>query len=246
MSKKASIAVIGLGIFGREVALSLAAQQYPVIAVDRDPATVELLKGQVEQALIFDTTNEQALFDAKINDVGIAVCAIGMQHMQNSIMTTALLHQLGTPRIIARAVDDLHARILRQVGATEVINPEREIGRRIALQITSPSIRELLSLGSGACVAEVALPASFAGKNLLQLQVRQKYGLTVVGIRRIDPDAKPASARRQHSFGTESKFVRDQERKLMLNLEPSELLQAEDVLLVAGEEKDVHRLSGLG
>jgi len=154
--------VIGLGLFGREVAVSLARRGHSVLAIDQDLDAVEQIKDAVDHAAAMDTTDEAALREARLDEMETAVCAIGAQHIENSILTTALLHQLEVPRIISRAADNLHARILRQVGATEVVNPEQEMGWRVANQIASPGIREVLRLAEDVCVAEIPLPPSAA------------------------------------------------------------------------------------
>ncbi|NOY80576.1 MAG: TrkA family potassium uptake protein [Kiritimatiellaeota bacterium] len=250
---KPKTVVIGLGLFGREVALSLARRGYSVLAVDRAPEMVEQVKSAVDQALILDTTDESALREARIDEMAVAVCAIGTQHVENSILTTALLHQLGVPRIIVRAANDLHARILRQVGATDVVNPEQEMGRRVAHQIASPGIREVLSLAEGVCVAEVPTPPSFAGESLAGLDVRRKYGVNVIGVQRRLPGGATRSvgestggAEAIREVGAGAGELLKQDRRFIMNVSPTERLQADDILVVIGSSDDVKRLGGLG
>lgn len=248
MSKK--IVVIGLGTFGREVALSLSRSGYSVLAVDQDPEAVEEIKDDVDSAVVLDTTDETALFEAKIDEMPIAVCAIGAQHMEDSIMTTALLHQLEVPRIIARALNQLHARILKQVGATEVVNPEQEMGRRVAFQVSSPGFREMFTLADGVCVAEVPVPPSFVGQTLAGLQVRHRYSLTVIGVERVvrrkETESATATADSAEARRSVVRRLLDQERKMMLNLGPKDQLLADDTLVVIGAETDIKRMTGLG
>ncbi len=249
---KPKTVVIGLGLFGREVALSLARRGYSVLAVDRAPEMVEQVKSAVDQALILDTTDESALRESRIDEMAVAVCAIGTQHVENSILTTALLHQIGVPRIIVRAANDLHARILRQVGATDVVNPEQEMGRRVAHQIASPGIREVLSLAEGVCVAEVPTPPSFAGESLAGLDVRRKYGVNVIGVQRRLPGGAAraggegaADAATAVRMGGSGELLK-QDRRFIMNVSPTERLQADDILVVIGSSEDVKRLGGLG
>jgi len=236
-----STAVIGLGVFGREVALSLAARGISVIAIDSNPDMVEPLKDQVAQALILDSTVEQALIDAKIDRVQTAVNAIGTDHLQNSILTTALLSRLGVKRIIARATNDLHERILLQIGAHEVINPEREMGRRIAQRIAMPHLTEVLHLPDGICVAEVPVPSAFVGHTLAELGVRTKYGINVVAAKRV-PLAPGGSV-----VGVLSPPASDAAAdayRMVLNLSPTQdRLIAGDILIVIGREDQVSRLA---
>jgi trk system potassium uptake protein TrkA len=223
---KRQIAVIGLGIFGREVAVSLSERGFSVMAIDADPEPVDEIKDDVAQALVIDTTNEHALLEAKVDEIEVVVNAIGTQHIENSILTTALLRQLGVSHIIARATAPLHARILRQVGAHEVVNPEEDMARKLAHQLARPGLREILPLAEGVCVAELPIPASFVGQTLGHLDVRQKYGVNVIGVQRI-----PAGGG---------------ERKMVLNISPTEdAFQEGDALVVIGRDEDVDRLGNL-
>jgi len=235
--------VIGLGLFGREVALSLSRRGVPVLAVDRDAALVEGIKNSVAGAMVLDTTDETALREAGIGDMQVAVCAIGTQHVENSILTTALLRQLGVPRILVRAANDLHARILRQVGATEVINPEREMGRRLANRIAKPGIREVLNVAPGVSLAEVPIPPGFAGKTLAGLDVRRKYGVNVIGVRRRVPAGAAAEETRET---TRPGAALEGNRRFILNVSPTEELRDDDILVVIGADDDIRRFSGIG
>ncbi|MFA6815637.1 MAG: NAD-binding protein, partial [Lentisphaeria bacterium] len=108
------LAIIGMGTFGKEIALSLMDSNFSVCAIDSDVDIIEGLKEQVTSALVLDTTQEKALLEAEINKMDTVVVAIGTGNLENSILTTALLKQLGVPHIIARATSELHERILHQ------------------------------------------------------------------------------------------------------------------------------------
>jgi len=248
------IAVIGMGLFGREVAVSLSRRGFSVLAVDKYRDAIETIKDQVDQALILDTTEEASLYEARINEMSVVIVSIGNQSIEDSIMTTALLHQLQVPRIIARAANELHARILRQVGASEVVNPEQAMGRRVAYQIASPGLREVLSLGdAGTCVAELPVPPSFVGKTLAQIDVRRNYGITVVGVYRVakipnvGADQVPETADAADGTTRTAVHLLDDNRKLLLNIAPREdKFRTDDTLVVLGDEEAVKRLGGLG
>jgi len=245
MNKK--IAVIGLGIFGHEIAICLNQQGYSVLAIDNDPEIIENIKNQVTQAVILDSTDENALREVKIEEVPIVINAIGTQNLESSILTTALLHQLQIPRIIARATNKLHGRIQKQVGASEIINPEEEMARRTANRIAHPGFKEILSLADGVCVTEVPLPPSFRDKTLSELNVRQKYNITVIGVQRVT--SKPAlDASIPETRGQfEARHLLDETRKLILHIDPEkEKLNDDDTLLIVGHEKDINKLTGLG
>jgi trk system potassium uptake protein TrkA len=158
-------AVIGIGMFGRNVAVQLARAGHSVLAVDIDQEEVDRAAADLDAVVCADATD-------------------GAQSMEASILATALLRQLGVPRIVARSLSDLHARVLRAVGAHEVVSPEEEMGQRLARRLAEPSVLERIELGEGAELAELEVPAAWIGKSLLELDIRRKYGVTVVAVRR--------------------------------------------------------------
>lgn len=177
-------AVIGLGAFGRTVALELVRRGRSVLAIDRDERVVQALASELDTAVCADATSEAALTELEIDQMVGAVVAIGMDSTESSILATALLRQMGVPRIIARSVSELHGRVLHAVGAHEVVNPEESMGQRLARRLAQPNVLEQLELAEGAELAEVGLPEIFVGKNLVELEVRQKHSLSVVAVRR--------------------------------------------------------------
>ncbi len=180
---KNEFAVIGLGVFGRHVALNLVRRGQSVVAIDRDPDEVEALAAELDATVCLDATDERALRELGLERVSCAVVAIGAESMEASILTTALLRQLGVPRIVARALDELHARVLFAVGAHEVFNPELEMGERLARRLAEPNVLERLDLGEGAQVAELEVPEQLAGQSLVDLDLRRRFGVSVVAIR---------------------------------------------------------------
>jgi len=220
------VAIIGLGVFGRELALRLVQRGVSVLAIDRDRALVEAIKEDVTGALIMDATDEAALHEAGIDSMPVVVCAIGNEHVEGSILTTALLYKLGVRRIIARAGTQLHARILKQVGAHEVLNPEEAMALRLAHQIARPGLEEILPLEHGVCVAHIPVPEQFVGNTLAKLDVRRRYGINVVGI--------------QHMAATGNG---DTEAATMLfQFSPRDRLRDGDRLLVVGREDEIQAL----
>ncbi len=228
--------VIGLGRFGMEVAISLAKRHFSVLAIDKNRKFVDEISEHVEQAISLDATDEDALREAHINEMAVAVVAIGDKNIENSILTTALLRQLGTPRIIARAATDLHARILRLVGATEVINPEKEMGARTAQRISAPGLNELIPLAENAALAELNVPSSFIGRTILEMRVRSRYGVNIIALRRLNISTEVAE---------EARPSQEMRRAFILNPDPEEHFRAGDILVVAGTEEDVRRVAAL-
>jgi trk system potassium uptake protein len=181
--KKQAI-VIGLGYFGTSLARALTERDVEVLAVDRRADRVQEAAGFVTEAVRFDTTDEAALAQTAPERRDICVCAIGDESKESSIICTALLRQMGARRIISRANDALHERILRLVGAHEVVNPEREYGQRLANRLCYERILGEMSLGEDLVITEIKVPESFVGKSLIELGLPKKHGVTVVAIRR--------------------------------------------------------------
>ena len=176
-------AVVGLGQFGMSVARHLARQGASVLAVDLNQELVDNAATEVDVAIRADATDERTLEELQLETMGCVVVAIGAHSIEASILTTALLKQVGVPRIVSRAISDLHARILRTIGADEVVNPEEQMGKRLALRLAEPSIIEQVELGDSQ-LAEVEAPEAFVGKTLIELDIRNKYGVSVMAIQR--------------------------------------------------------------
>lgn len=177
-------AVIGLGRFGWSVATNLVRHGQSVLGIDDDPDLVQSISAEIPAAVTCDTTDETSLAQLHLERTSCVIVAIGAEHKDASILTTALLRQNGVPRIIARATNDLHGRVLLAVGAHEIVNPEKEMGDRIARRLSRPSILEQIPLGDGADLAEIEVPEAFVGRTLVDLDVRRRYEVSVVAIRR--------------------------------------------------------------
>jgi trk system potassium uptake protein TrkA len=176
--------VIGLGQFGMAVARALVERNVEVLAVDVSEDRVRAASALATEAACFDATDEAALARTFPERRDVCLCAIGDEAKDASIICAALLSQMGAKRVIARANDDIHARILKLVGAHQVVNPERAFGDRFANQILHEGIRGELPLGEGVLITEVSAPESFVQKSLGQLSLPKRFGVTVVAIRK--------------------------------------------------------------
>lgn len=176
-------AVIGLGQFGSTIACALAREGQSVLAIDKDRKQVEAIAHQVDDALSLDATDEQALSDLGLGRISCAVVTLGSEAREASILATALLQQLGVPCIVARAYNELHARVLRAVGAHEVIDPETEMGERLAIRLANPAIADLIRLGD-ASIAQIEAPEALAGRSLADLEMRDRFKVSVLALRR--------------------------------------------------------------
>ena len=196
MSKQAI--VVGLGQFGMALATSLAEKGVEVLAVDTDEDHVRVAAPLVAEALRLDGTDEQALARTLPDQRDVCVCAIGNEARESSIIATALLRQLGAKRLVARAVDPLHERILRLVGAHEIVNPERAFGERLATRLLYADVVDEILLGRDLVLTELHPPGAFVGRTLAELQLPNRFEVTVVGVRRPDRDTVdlPTATRR--------------------------------------------------
>jgi trk system potassium uptake protein len=177
-------AVIGLGQFGRSVALNLVAQGEAVLAIDLDPQRAQMLEAHVDAVVIADATSEAALAELGLERMSCVVVAMGVRARDTSIMVTALLRQRAVRRIVTRATNELHERVLRAVGAHEIVNPEQEMGARLASHLANPHVIDQFALDREHVVAEVEAPETFVGRRLSDIGLRERSKIAVVLIRR--------------------------------------------------------------
>lgn len=179
------VAVIGLGRFGSSVARTLADSGCEVLAVDVDEARVKAIADEVTDAVRANALDEEALRALGLRNFEVVVVAIGHE-VQASILTTVLLKEMGIPKIVAKAQDDLHGRVLQKVGADVVVYPERDMGVRLAHTLISRNVIDEIQLSTDYSILEMAAPQGFVGHSLRDLELRQRYGLSVLAIRRKD------------------------------------------------------------
>ena len=178
-----TFAVIGLGQLGAAVAQYLCANGAEVIAIDRNLERVEALKDVVARALCLDSTNEKALREAGVVECGCVILALGEGQLEEAVLTTVLLRQLGVGQIVSRAATDVQARVLETLGVSRVVFPERQIGVQLARQLLLPAVHELVPLTEGTSMAEVSVPERFWGKSLAEIQLRRAFGVNVVALK---------------------------------------------------------------
>jgi trk system potassium uptake protein TrkA len=176
--------VIGLGQFGMSLARSLAQKDVEVLAVDRNATLVRAAAPFAAEAVQFDATDEQQLARAAPERRDLSIVAIGNESREGSIICTALLRQMGARRIVARAVDPVHERILHLVGAHEVVNPEQAFGERFAAHLLYAGVIDEIRIGKDLSITELRVPRAFIGRTLVDLQLPTRYGLTVIALRR--------------------------------------------------------------
>jgi len=222
------IAVFGLGQFGRAIAEGLTRKGVEVMAVDASEERVNDVKDLVALAVALDSTDERALRAVGLEQVQTAIVTMGTSTLA-SILTSALLKQLGVPRIIARSTTPLHERILRSVGVDRIINVERDMGDSLATSLAVGDVHRFFTLATGHSLVEIDVPASLYGKSLAEAQLRQRYNVNIVAVKHREPDV---DERGRRTFSETINLVP----------KPSDPFREGDVLVVAGEDDDIQDL----
>lgn len=174
-------AVLGLGSFGRSVALSLEKMGCDVMVVDDSYEKIQEISDKVSYAMKADVTDKDALQALGARNLDGAVVAVS-EHPEANIMATLLCKEMGIPLVVAKAKDKLQGTILEKVGADSVVYPEIEMGSRIAKSMVANEFVDWIELSNDYSIVEIAVPRRWEGKSLAELDVRKKYGITVVGV----------------------------------------------------------------
>lgn len=217
-----SVGVVGLGLFGRSVAIALSRLGVDVVAVDREEGPVAEIRDQVTRAIKANVMDPDTLRACGLLDCDVVVVSVG-EDMGSSILVTALLKQAGAKRIIARSHSPLHAQVLLTVGAERTIDPEEEMGFRLADEIVEPDVHARIRLSTGQEIIEVNTPSHMAGKTIQELAFRQRYRLNIVALKR--PKSQGANA--------------SQEFDVIRLPRPDDMLEKGDILVLIGDSEDV-------
>ncbi|MCL6620680.1 MAG: TrkA family potassium uptake protein [Syntrophobacterales bacterium] len=221
MKNKKHVVVIGLGEFGRELALQLA-RECEVLALDRDERMVEQILDRVQRALILDVRDYQALSSVVTPDFDEGVVSMA-ESLESSILATLHLKKIGVRRIWAKATTEDHAAILRAIGADEIIFPERETARRLAAHLINPNLLDFVPLEEDYRVMDVAPPDEFYGHTLAELDLRKRFGVFVLAVKELVP------------------------MRFVFLPPPDFVIKPSDILVMIGREADLMRLSpGVG
>ncbi len=226
-----SFAVIGLGRFGENIARALSEKGFEVIVIDSDENEVQLFADIVTHSFVLDATDERALKDAGIADVDVAIVSLG-QNIDTSILVTLILKEIGVKEVIVKAVNERHGKILQKIGADKVIYPEREVAIRLAESFVSPKIFDYIELSPSHSIIEIAAPRQFFGKTLNEIQLRQKYGVTLIAIKRKIPIVT-------------DKGTPDFKEDIIISPSIDEELAEGDVITLLGRYEDLARIEKL-
>ena len=224
--------VIGLGRFGRSLAETLCSEGAEVIAIDAEMQRVEEMKEAVSHAVQLDSTDPDALASVGADRVDAAVVAIG-ENFEASVVTTAILKELGLPEIIVRAYTKREERILQLIGATRVIFVEDEMGRRLGKTLLGNSILDHIALSSSHSIIQWELPERLTGKSLADLGLSTEWGLNLIAVKK----KEEAPSKGMPSW---------QKGGAALEFHPAAdyLLCKGDILVLVGKNKDLSRLTG--
>ena len=211
-------AVVGLGRFGRNIAKSLHEMGYDVLAIDKDMEKVQDFSHEVTHVVQADTTDEEALRSLGILNFDVVIVAIG-DDTEANIMTTLQLKEIGVPYIVAIAKSPLQIKVLEKIGANRIVAPERDMARRVAYNLASTSVMDYIELSPQFSIVEISAPKAFQDQTLAESNIRAKYGINVVAIKRDD--------------------------KLIISPLPSEIIREGDVVVVVGSNEGINGLEAL-
>ncbi|MFN3361517.1 MAG: potassium channel family protein [Pseudanabaenaceae cyanobacterium] len=210
-------AVIGLGRFGKAVCKTLHSQGYEVLAADKDQTRVDQIVAEhlASHCIQLDSTNPLALKEAGILEFETVIVAIG-NYLEESIITTLNVKEGGVKRVVAKASSEIHGTLLKKVGADWVVYPEAESGCALARALTQRGILERFELDPDHSIVEIEVPEEFNGKTLLELNLRRRYGVSVLAVSR--------------------------DGKFAINPDPNVKLETGSAIVVIGANKDIQKL----
>jgi len=214
VSLKKEFAVIGLGRFGGSIVKELIELDADVMAIDISPARVDEFASIATQAVAADTTDESVLHSLGIRNFQHVIVAIG-ENIQASILTTLMLKEIGVPKITVKAQNDYHERVLLKIGADRVVHPERDMGIRIANNMVSNNILDYLDLSDEHSIAEIIANEKLVGSTLVDTDIRARYGVNIVAIKRGD--------------------------EIIISPQANEKIKIGDILIVIGSDADIYR-----
>ncbi|MDE4086241.1 TrkA family potassium uptake protein [Planococcus maritimus] len=211
---KKEFVVIGLGRFGGSIVRELIEQGADVMAIDKDHERVDEFASIATQAVVADTTDESVLKSLGVRNFEQVIVAIG-ENIQASILTTLMLKEIGVKKITVKAQNDYHAKVLHKIGADKVVHPERDMGIRIAHNILSNNVLDYLELSDEHSIMEIKANDKLAGYTLIELDIRAKYGINIVAIKRGD--------------------------EIIVSPQADMEIERDDILIIIGSDADINR-----
>ena len=213
-ARRKQFLVAGLGLFGTSVAVTLQGLGYDVYALDSDESIVQDLSMQLPYVVCGDASDKKTLQSLPLEDVDVAVVAIG--NVERNMMATMLLKELGIKQVVSKAINSLHGAMLSKIGADKVVYAERDMGERVAHNLISAGVMDYIELSSEISVMSLPIPTEFIGKNLIEADLRRRYDVNVVAIKR--------------------------DGRTIVNPKAQEVFQPEDEIIVLGTHEGVKRM----
>ncbi len=213
--KRKEFVVFGVGDFGMNVAKTLSNSGATVMVVDQDERKLEIIASEVTHTICADATNPEAMKQLGIRNYDGAIVGIG-HNLETSALITMQLEEMGVPFIMVKASTDIEGRILTRVGADKVIYPDREMGIRVGNDIINGNYFEAIELSDEYSIVDMAVPSGWVGKSLEQLNIRSRYGVSIIGIRGLE--------------------------ETTINPAANYRLQVQDVLIVLGHNTEIQGL----
>lgn len=204
--RKKIFGVLGLGIFGRNVAKELSKFEQDVIAIDVNPSFVQNVSDVVKKAAVGDITDIDFLKALGINQCDTVVVATG-NNLESSVLAVMHCKKLGVENIIAKAKTKTYEEVLYGIGASKVIMPERDSGKRVAANMLRHHIENIVHLEEKLAMVEFSVPDSWVGKNLIQLDVRNKYEINIIGTRQTTSSAIDTNIDPNKAFEADTKVI---------------------------------------
>lgn len=180
MSDKKQFAVLGLGRFGRNVALSLEKMGYEVLCVEKDEDVAAHMAEVLTNVVIFDIRDAQALDQAGISNFDTVI--IATTNLEASLMATMLCSERNISEIVVKAIDERHAKMAKKLGATKMIFPERDTARRVAMHLISNNTVDYMEIAADITILSLNTPKKFLGKNLMESNWRSTYNVNVIAV----------------------------------------------------------------
>jgi len=221
---KRQFAIIGLGRFGHWVARTLTDLNQEVIAIDREEEKVKAVAEFVTYSVQLDAMDEKALRSVGVQNVDTAIVSIG-EKIEASILVVMILKEMGIRNVIAKAVTPLHGRVLENLGVQKVIYPEREMAVRVAHTLIRPKVLEELELSPEYSIIELSTPKEFVRKSVKETQLRTRYGVNLIAIKRKIVDKG---------------ITKD---TWNVNPLPTDIMEEGDILVLIGSTKDLGKLA---
>jgi trk system potassium uptake protein TrkA len=220
---KNKFCVIGLGYFGENLVKELVEQGADVVAIDKDENRLNKIKEIVSFAVSLNTMNESEMKKLGIKDVDAAIVAIG-EAFEDSIVTTAILKNIGVKRVITRILNPIHEKLLNALDVSETLVPEAEAANHLAKRLMMPEILETYSISSDHSIFEIEVPKWMIGRTVTEVELRQKYSLNIVTIKRI--------------IQKDGIIKRKTNTTVVGTLSPTQTFLEKDILVLFGKEKD--------